>query len=126
MARAGLGGKNISSKTDVLLAGSALVKAWDQYKVPIAKLAISCRRVESIIKCRPPTGNGTCSITPITVYIFQQISTCRWRSVLNGSTADGYYKVAGLLDVEDVGGGFSAGLYIKKGLADTHLHPRWQ
>ena len=36
------------------------------------------------------------------------------------------YGTPGLLDIEDVGGGFSEGLYIRQGISKTHLNPRWK
>lgn len=36
------------------------------------------------------------------------------------------HGLPGLLDVEDIGGGFNRGLYFRDGINNTHLNPKWQ
>ena len=36
------------------------------------------------------------------------------------------HGLPGLLDVEDIGGGFNRGLYFRDGINNTHLNPNWQ
>jgi hypothetical protein len=36
------------------------------------------------------------------------------------------YRLPGMLDLEDVGGGFSNGLYIRRGWNNSHVNPNWR
>ena len=36
------------------------------------------------------------------------------------------YRLPGMLDLEDVGGGFADGLYIRRGFNDSHVNPNWK
>ena len=78
-----------------------------------------CTLLTSTPKC-PKNASAACTGATVTT----ETNLIRaWRE----------FRLPGLLDVEDIGGGFDAGLYIRRGFnrsnpmqTFTHLNPHWQ
>ena len=93
--------------------------------------------------CRAPTTGAASHVRWLTIFDWDPQRTHSFVNLLqrtpggnskstsllaNSSLIEAWqtYGTPGLLDIEDVEGGFSEGLYIRQGISKTHLNPRWK